>query len=208
MKRSSGVLMHVSSLWDDYSVGSFGECARRWVDFLADCGFGIWQVLPFCLPDECDSPYKSFSAFSGNPNFIDLVTLRIEGLLTEAELAQAKQYSPYLCEFNRLRKERLSLLSKAEKRFTDKKAIADFLASDPHTAQFCLFMALKKANNDLPWYEWTNETPDVDALSLWQFTQYIFFKQWKSLKEYANSRNIDRYVTDAGNAAAVGIFFE
>ncbi len=190
MKRSSGVLMHVSSLWDEYSVGSFGKPAREWIDFLADCGFGIWQVLPFCLPDECDSPYKSYSAFSGNPNFIDLVTLKEEGLLTDAELWYAKQRTPYLCEFDRLRNERLVLLAKAAGRFTDKKAIETFLAENPQIASFCRFMALKKANDDLPWYEWTVTTPDANTLCLWQFTQYIFHKQWLALKKYANDKGI------------------
>ena len=90
MKRSSGVLMHVSSLWGEYSIGSLGREAREWIDLLASGGFYVWQVLPFCLPDECNSPYKSFSAFSLNPNFIDLPTLYEQGLLTAAELADAK----------------------------------------------------------------------------------------------------------------------
>ena len=182
--------MHVSSLWDEYSVGSFGAPARKWIDFLCDCEFGIWQVLPFCLPDECNSPYKSFSAFSGNPYFIDLVTLKNEGLLTAEELADAKQRSPYLCEFDRLQEERMPLLAKAAKRFTDRKAIDEFLAAQPQTAAFCRFMALKKANNDLPWTDWTVSTPDSEAQAVWEFTQYTFFKQWKALKEYANNRGI------------------
>ena len=68
MKRQSGVLLHISSLWGDYSTGAFGKEAYDWIDFLADAGFSVWQVLPFCLPDECNSPYKSFGAFSQNPN--------------------------------------------------------------------------------------------------------------------------------------------
>ena len=60
MQRSSGVLMHISSLWGEYSEGSFGAEAREWVDRLAAAGFGVWQVLPFCLPDEYASPYKSY----------------------------------------------------------------------------------------------------------------------------------------------------
>ena len=93
MKRSSGVLMHVSSLWGEYGVGSFGKEAREWIDFLAASGFGAWQVLPFCLPDECNSPYKSHSAFSSNPYFIDLPTLFEQGLLTKSELDAARQKS-------------------------------------------------------------------------------------------------------------------
>jgi 4-alpha-glucanotransferase len=190
MKRSSGVLMHVSSLWDEYSVGSFGEPARKWIDFLKDCGFGVWQVLPFCLPDECNSPYKSYSAFSGNPNFIDLVALYQDGLLTKEELDSAKQRTPYLCEFDRLREERMPLLAKAAARFTDTAAIDAFLNEYPHTANFCRFMALKKANNDLPWYEWTVTEPDFETQKVWDFAQYIFFTQWASLKKYAEEQGI------------------
>ena len=90
-KRASGVLMHVSSLWGDYSQGSFGAGAREWVDLLAGSGFGVWQVLPFCLPDECASPYKSHGAFSLNPYFVDLPDLAEQGLLTPAELSGARQ---------------------------------------------------------------------------------------------------------------------
>ena len=90
MTRSSGVLMHVSSLFGDYSCGSFGKEARSFVDFLADCGFSKWQVLPFCMPDEYHSPYKSYSAFGGNPYFIDLEILSKEGLITKNELAQQR----------------------------------------------------------------------------------------------------------------------
>ncbi len=75
MKRKSGVLLHVSSLWGDFSEGGAGKAAFEWIDFLKECGFSLWQTLPFCLPDACNSPYKSFSAFSLNPFFIDLEKL-------------------------------------------------------------------------------------------------------------------------------------
>ena len=116
MKRSSGVLMHVSSLWGEYSEGSFGNEALEWVDFLCDCGFSFWQTLPFCLPDEYNSPYKSFSAFSVNPYFIDLPTLHRQGLITSSELEASKQKTPYSCEFDRLTEERMALLAKAASR--------------------------------------------------------------------------------------------
>ena len=67
MSRSSGVLMHVSSLNGDYSIGSFGAEAKKFIDFLSDGGFSYWQVLPFCMADESNSPYKSYSAFAANP---------------------------------------------------------------------------------------------------------------------------------------------
>jgi 4-alpha-glucanotransferase len=97
MKRSSGVLMQVSSLWREYSEGSLGEEALKWIDFLSDCGFSYWQVLPFCMVDEYNSPYKSYSSFSGNLYFVDLESLHDEGLITEEELSHSRQSSPYLC---------------------------------------------------------------------------------------------------------------
>lgn len=190
MKRSAGVLMHVSSLWGDYSEGSLGEAAFEWIDFLADCGFGIWQVLPFCLPDEYNSPYKSFSAFSGNPFFIDLPSLYRDGLITKEELQEAKQNTPYTCEFERLSKDRLSLLALAASRFSDTDAIDDFLTTYPAVARFCEFMALRESNAHKPWNEWTSSVCDPQTLKTWQFTQYIFFSQWKKVKEYANRRGI------------------
>ena len=113
MQRKSGVLMHVSSLWGDYSAGAFGDEAKEWIDFISSCGFSVWQVLPFCLTDECNSPYKSYSAFSLNPNFISLRKLYDKGLLTAEELENARQKTPYSCEFERLEKERFPLLKKA-----------------------------------------------------------------------------------------------
>ncbi len=190
MQRASGVLMHISSLWGDYSEGSFGREAIEWIDYLADCGFSYWQVLPICLPDEVNSPYKSYSAFSGNPYFIDLPTLELEGLLTKAELAAARQENPYVCEFERLQEERLPLLRKACSRFKDWKAVRAFLDNHPHTERFCTFMALKTANDDLPWTDWTVEKPDPAEVRFWAFTQFEFFRQWTYIRAYANSRGV------------------
>ena len=190
MKRSSGVLMHASSLWGDYSVGSFGKEAREWIDFLASCGYHAWQVLPFCLPDEYNSPYKSHSAFSSNPYFIDLPTLFEEGLLTKEELDSARQKTPYLCEFDRLRKERFALLSLAASRVKDRTPVYAFLEKHPQVANFCRYMAIKANNGGTCWDEWKNEIPDESILWAWQFTQYEFFRQWSDLKKYANNRGI------------------
>ena len=190
MKRSSGVLMHVSSLWGDYGVGSFGKEAREWIDFLASCGFHAWQVLPFCLPDECNSPYKSHSAFSANPYFIDLPTLFSQGLLTREELDAARQTTPYTCEFDRLRRERLPLLAKAAARVKDRAPIHAFLDSHPQVANFCRYMAIKASNGGADWIDWTTDRPDAEELWVWQFTQYEFSRQWKELKAYANGRGV------------------
>ena len=182
--------MHVSSLWGEYSEGSFGEAAREWIDLLADCGFTYWQTLPFCLPDEANSPYKSYSAFSGNPFFIDLPMLCDVGLITRDELSAAKQTTPFYCEFDRLNEERMELLAKASKRMTNYAPIEAFLATHPEVEEFCRFMALKKANGGKKWTEWDIDVPDEDELKLWRFSQFVFFTQWAEIKAYANKKGI------------------
>ena len=74
--------MHISSLFGDYSCGTFGDECKYFIDFMSDCGFKFWQVLPFTTVDEFGSPYKSFSAFAGNPYFIDPKTPRTPANLT------------------------------------------------------------------------------------------------------------------------------
>ena len=190
MKRQSGVLLPVFSLPGEYSCGSFGDEARAFVDMLAAGGFSVWQVLPFCLADECSSPYKSYSAFSGNPYFIDLPDLRRRGLLTEEELLSAKQHTPYACEYERLGRERLALLARAAERFSPWSAIEHFLDVHPATARFCEFMGRRSENGDRPWYEWQSDAVDRACERVWQFTQYIFFEQWQALRAYANARGV------------------
>ena len=191
MERKSGILMHISSLWGNYSHGSFGKEAMEFIDFLESCGFSLWQVLPFCVPDSCNSPYKSFSAFSGNPFFVDLPSLYEDGLLTKEELEGAVQETPYTCEFERLKEERLSLLEKAAVRFENKKIVDEFLKNNPHIQSFCEFMALKKSNNGIPWQEFENMEPDKAEYDLWCFIEYMFFTQWQKIKSYANSKGIE-----------------
>ena len=107
--------MHISSLWGEYSSGSFGKEAFEFVDFLKNSGFSYWQVLPFVIPDECNSPYKSYSTFGGNPYFVNIEELYKDGLLSQEDLNNAKQGTPYYCEFDRLKNERVPLLIKASK---------------------------------------------------------------------------------------------
>ena len=113
MKRQSGILMHISSLYGDYSTGTFGKNAFEFIDFLVDSGFSVWQVLPFTVTDEYNSPYKSFSAFGGNPYFVDPEKLYDDGLISKDDLENCRQKTPYSAEFDRLHKERLALLKKA-----------------------------------------------------------------------------------------------
>lgn len=81
--RTSGILMHISSLPSEYGIGTMGKEARKFVDFLVKAGQTYWQILPICPTSYGDSPYQSFSSLAGNPYFIDLEILCREKLLTE-----------------------------------------------------------------------------------------------------------------------------
>ncbi|MBR3779800.1 MAG: 4-alpha-glucanotransferase [Clostridia bacterium] len=191
MKRQSGILMHISSLYGDYSVGNFGKNAKEFVDFLVDNGFSVWQVLPFTVTDEYNSPYKSFSAFGGNPYFIDPEKLYNDGLISAEDLKNCKQKTPYSCEFERLGTERMNLLRKAYKNSKNHDAVREFIASHPRIEAFCRFMTLREQNGLKTWQEWeSEEITDYELLGTWQFIQYEFFTQWAEIKAYANSKGV------------------
>ncbi len=195
LTRSSGVLMHITSLHGSDSIGCFGREAKDFIDLLADCGFTWWQVLPFCMADECNSPYKSYSAFGGNPYLVDLRLLAADGYLTREELESARESTPYACEFERLSETRLPLLRLAACRAGegDRAAISAFVAENPYIEQFCSFMAYRFINGGRPWYEWTN-TEQKEAYRAehfaWQFIQYHFMKQWRDIRAYAHTRGV------------------
>ncbi len=191
MKRQSGILMHISSLYGDYSIGTFGKNAKEFIDFLVENGFSVWQVLPFTVTDEYNSPYKSFSAFGGNPYFIDPEKLYNDGLISAEDLRNCKQGTPYSCEFERLGKERMNLLKKAYKNSKNHDAVREFIASHPRIEAFCRFMTLREQNGLKTWQEWeSDEITDYELLGTWQFIQYEFFTQWAEIKAYANSKGV------------------
>lgn len=184
--------MHISTLYGDYSCGSFGKEAKEFIDFLSDTGFSVWQVLPFGTTDECNSPYKSYSAFGGNPYFVDLNSLYEKGYITYDELNRQKQNTPYSCEYKRLFDERVTLLCDCAQKVSDaeKEKIEKFIEENNYLADFCEFMALKSANNDTEWQKWQNFDIDEKILFGWKFIQYEFFNQWQEIKKYANEKNI------------------
>ncbi len=183
--------MHISTLNGDYSIGSFSDEAKRFIDFLSDCKFSIWQVLPFSIADECNSPYKSYSAFGLNPYFLDLKKLYEKGLISKDELDLQKQSTPYSCEYERLFNERIPFLINASKRVKEKEKIEEFIKNNTYIEKFCEFMALKNANNNLCWDKWENLNVESDVLFGWKFIQYELFNQWKEIKQYANDKGIE-----------------
>ena len=184
--------MHVSSLPGDYSIGSLGSEALEFIDFLSECKFSVWQVLPFGMTDAYNSPYKSSASFGANPFFIDLRTLCAQSLITEEELAAARQKSPYLSEFSRLWSERIDLLSRAAGRADSdtKDKVAKFIKENPYIASAARFLALLDKNGGRPWQEFEFDTPDEERLFMWQFVQYEFYSQWMRVKMYANEKGI------------------
>ena len=189
-ERKSGVLMHISSLFGDYGIGSFGEGAKEFIDFLKECGFTYWQTLPFCMADDCNSPYQSYSAFGGNPYFIDLDILFKKGLITSEELESQKQSTPYSCEYSRLYHTRFDILKKAGKRAQNKSEINEFIEKNKYLKDFCEFMGRKAANGGKPWYEWENDSIDNATFEMWKFIQFEFFAEWNEIKKYANEKGI------------------
>ena len=195
MKRKSGVLLHISSLPSGYGIGNFGESAYKFVDMLKQGGFSIWQVLPFCMPDGYNSPYKSRASFSANPYFIDIDTLVCEGYLTRSEADSAKEKSEYLAEYERLSVERLSLLAIAAARASEDKArvfeIEEFCSDNEGILNAAKFLALSERNGGEAWQKWKYKKPDPVRLFFWKFVQFEFHRQWKKLREYANSNGIE-----------------
>ena len=222
--RTSGILMHISSLPSPYGIGTMGKEARKFVDFLDKAGQTYWQILPICPTSYGDSPYQSFSSFAGNPYFIDLDYLCKDKLLTKKEcLSYEWGNNPEFIEYGTLYESRFRLLKKAYQRF--KKALPDDFAgfcekNSDWLEDYALFMALKDANGGIAWFEWDKDLklrkPAAIAaakeelaedIEFWKMLQYLFFKQWTELKAYANEKGIqiigDVPIYVAGDSADV-----
>ena len=204
-KRSSGVLAHVTSLPSPHGVGTMGKTARDFVDFLAAAHQTYWQVLPLGHTGFGDSPYQCFSAAAGNPYLIDMDLLVEDGLLTADEVRQGDfNASPDTADFEQLADTRWPLFRKAYSRMTEE--IAAFTEKNSEwLPDYALFMALKEEKyHHMPVYMWPDKdvrdrkpaalekvTAELrDEVDFRIFLQYIFFKQWTALREYANEKGI------------------
>ncbi len=197
--------MHISSLPGKYAIGTLGKEARQFVDFLSECGFKKWQVLPCGPCDSYNSPYSGKSAFAGNIFFIDPEILYEKKLLTPEELSECESDNIYVSDYEFLNNTREDVFRKAFSRITreTKNSIISFCEKNSWAKDYALFCALKKENEDLPWFEWESSikfrkekalSEAMDRLSeeifFHEFLQYEFFCQWQSLKEYANKKNV------------------
>jgi 4-alpha-glucanotransferase len=206
MDRSSGILLAVSSLSSRYGIGSLGAEARRFVDFLEQAGQRLWQLLPIGPTSYGDSPYSSFSSFAGNPLLIDLETLCAAGLLTEEEAAAPNWgEDPRRVDYGRLYEHRFPLLETACRRGweRDREKVEAFAAEKRWIPDYALFMALKRHFGMTAWRSW-DEEPRLrrpaamkryreelaEDIRLFTYIQYLFFRQWESLRAYAAGKGV------------------
>ncbi|MCI6646880.1 MAG: 4-alpha-glucanotransferase [Oscillospiraceae bacterium] len=206
--RSSGILMHLSSLPSPGGIGTMGREARAFVDFLVRAGQSCWQILPVCPTSFGDSPYQSFSTFAGNPYFIDLETLETRGLLKGEEYRDIDwESAPDDINYGIMYEKRYPVLRRAAERFlaSPPEDFGDFCRENAFWLEdYALFMALKDRNGGAAWLDWPeperNRDPETLAalrrehagdLDFWRAVQYLFFAQWRELRAYANGRGIE-----------------
>lgn len=208
MRRSSGIILPLFSLPSPYGVGTMGQAAKDFIDFLADAKQSWWQVLPVGPIGAGDSPYQSPSAFAGNPFFIDLDLLVADELLTQQEINACEWGSdPSRVDYDLLYQNRLGLLRLACERGwqRDHAAVQAFADENRDWLQdYALFMAMRRHFGMTAWYEWPDEAArlhkqealeryarELDAdVRFFTYVQYLFFEQWESMRAYAHERGV------------------
>ena len=203
--RSSGILMHITSLPGPYGVGTMGKQAFDFVDFLQAAGQKYWQILPLTPTGYGDSPYQSCSTYAGNHYLIDLPKLVEEGLLEHSEIDSIDWgWQADRVDFGILYQNRLNVLRLAYGRFRDREDFQTFCNENKSwLPDFALFMALKEKFNGQPWYAWEEDlklrrreaiaqvTEQLqEQIRFYCFVQYIFDKQWRALRDYAHQKDV------------------
>ena len=206
-KRRSGILLHPTSLPSNYGIGDMGIGAREFIDFLEASGQKLWQVLPLNPPGYGNSPYQCLSAFAGNPLLIDMDQLTDQGLLGEPPAEEILPFPEDKVSFEEVTVTKHALLRKAYKTFQRQPPDASYnefcRENQGWLEDYCLFMALKDYHNRAPWHQWEQEVASrqsfaldrykellEDEINYHKFLQYQFFRQWHSLKQYANDKGI------------------
>lgn len=211
-QRSSGILLHPTSLPAPHGIGDFGHEAYRFVDFLQSAGQKLWQVLPLNPTGYADSPFQCFSASAGNPLLISLDLLAEADLLSQSELQNAPAFPLEAVDYEAASRFKTPLLRKAARRFLDaastkgkdKPQFDAFVRENASWLDdFALFMAVKEARGMVAWTEWPDDIAarDPSAVNRWseqlasevaahKFLQYEFFRQWQALRAYGRERNV------------------
>jgi 4-alpha-glucanotransferase len=208
--RSSGIILHPTSLPGPDGIGDLGPEAYRWVKYIKQCGFSLWQVLPLSPTGYGDSPYQSFSAFAGNPFLISPALLLEEGMLAEEDLSDRPEFPADRVDYGPVIQWKQTLLDRAYEHFKKtgsvklKQDLSDFQAEQAGWIEdFALFMAIKASQNLVSWDHWPkalrNREPqaledfrkqNADSIQRHIFRQWLFFRQWTDLKDYTNAQGI------------------
>jgi 4-alpha-glucanotransferase len=208
--RTSGILLHPTSLPGRWGIGDLGAAAYSFVDFLHAAGQRLWQIMPLGPTGYGDSPYQGFSAFAGNPLLISLDMLSDQGLLSAGDLTDVPHFDDSRIEFGTVIPFKLAALRRAFEHFKagaaaeQREAFADFRREQRiWLADYTLFAALKDAHDGANWNTWDRPIArrEPQAVGEWgsrlsaetefqAFMQFQFFQQWLALKRYANERDI------------------
>ncbi len=206
--RSSGILLHPTSLPGKYGIGSLGNEAKLFIDYLALAGQKLWQVLPMGHTGYGDSPYQCFSIFAGNPILIDLDQIKVDGLLKADDLTTKIVFKDDVVDYGVVINFKGEMLKIAYNHFLDQHELPGsyhrfIQENDSWLHGYALFVALKEKFDGKPWWDWPEQfrSRDNEALKTFtaqsekeigfnKFCQYYFFKHWYSVKHHANSKGI------------------
>jgi len=206
--RRSGILLHPTSLPGRFGIGDLGPAAFRWIDALARARQTLWQVLPLGPTGFGDSPYQCFSSMAGNPYLISPERLREDGLLDTSEVERAPAFPDGATDFGPVIQYKVHVLDVAWYRFRDGSLLRDefdrFCAEHAGWLDdYVLFMALKDENGGRSWVDWESEIshrePDAvesarqrlaDAMNAHRFRQFLFFRQWRAVRDHAGAAGI------------------
>ena len=204
--RTSGILMHISSLPSPGGIGSMGQEAYEFADFLQASGMTIWQVLPVGPTGYGESPYQSSSVFAGNPLLISCERLREEGLLQFTDEEEFQPEDPETVDYESVRKNKDMLLRRCFAQSAGRLSgqIREFVSMNPWVEDFALFTAVKNHFDQVMWTKWPDEgircrRPEAvkkyseqlrSEIEYHIFCQYLFRRQWVALKKYCNEHSI------------------
>ncbi len=201
--RRAGILMPVSSLPSPFGIGTLGKGAYAFVDWLQSAGMRVWQVLPLLPTGYGDSPYQACASNALNYYFIDFDLLKEEGLLEEADYANiCWAEEERRVDYGKQFQHKIAVLKKAFARFDRADEAWQAFLKRGEYYDFALFMTIKGKFSYAAWTEWEEPYKSGEnipqsffeekgeELKFWQFTQYIFLKQWGALRAYANTRGI------------------
>jgi|HubBroStandDraft_6_1064221.scaffolds.fasta_scaffold11706_2 4-alpha-glucanotransferase len=192
LRRSSGILLHPTSLPSRFGIGDFGPSAHRFVEQLVAGGQKIWQVLPLGPTRLSGSPYQSVSSFAGNPLLISPELLVENGYLSAKDLRHTPRFPNSRVDFENVTPYKHGLLRRAFAGFSPAR---EFRAFERRSAAwlepFARFMALKSANGGKRWTHFDPRTkPSDDEIRFQKFVQFEFFRQWSLLRKSCAKNHI------------------